>query len=65
MKKINKETIIYLLVIALIWVMGTEIGILRNRIKLYEDKLDKIDNIYQQEINETIQTYERLLEVYE
>lgn len=65
MKKINKETIIYLLVIALIWVMGTEIGVLRNRIKLYEDKLNEIDSIYQQEINETIETYEKLLEVCE
>lgn len=65
MKNTLKETIIYLLVIALILVMGTEIGILRNRLELYEDKLDKIDNIYQQEINETIQTYEKLLEVCE
>lgn len=65
MKKINKETIIYLLVITLILVMGTEISILKNRIKLYEDKLNTIDSIYQREINETIETYEKLLEVCE
>lgn len=64
MKKI-KETIVYVLVIILILVMGTEIGILRNRVQLYEDKLNEIDSIYQQEINETIETYERLLEVCE
>lgn len=65
MKKKSKETIIYLLVIALILVMGTEIGVLRNRLELYEDKLDTIDGIYQREVNETIETYEKLLEVCE
>lgn len=60
-----KETIIYILVIILIILMGTEIGILRNRLELYEDKLNEIDSIYQQEINETIETYEKLLEVCE
>lgn len=64
MKKINEEIIIYILAIILI-IAGTEISVLKNRIKIYEDKLDKIDGIYQQEINETIQTYERLLEVCE
>lgn len=63
--EINKGTVIYILVIILILIMGTEIGILRNRIKLYEDKLNTIDSIYQQEINETIETYEKLLEVCE
>lgn len=65
MKKINKETIIYLLIITLILVMGTEISALKSKIKLYEDKLNAIDSIYQQEINETIETYEKLLEVCE
>lgn len=64
MKKII-ENIIYILVIVLILVMGTEIGILRNRIKLYEDKLNEIDIIYQREINETIETYKNLMEVCE
>lgn len=63
MKKELKETIIYILVIILILIMGTEISVLKSKIKLYEDKLDTIDSIYQQEINETIETYEKLLEV--
>lgn len=65
MKKELKEIIVYILVIILIIVMGTEIGVLRNRLELYEDKLNEIDGIYQREINETIQTYEKLLEVCE
>ena len=56
-----KETIIYILVAILIFIMGTEIGILKHRIKLYETKLDEIDSMYHREINETIQTYENLL----
>lgn len=58
----KKEKIIYTLVIILIVVMGTEIGILRNRVKLYETRLDEIDEIYEREINETIETYEELLQ---
>ena len=65
MKNTLKEIIIYILAIALILIMGTEISALKSRIKLYEDKLNEIDTIYQQEINETIQTYEKLLEVCE
>lgn len=62
MKKVKKETIIYILVSILILIMGTEIGILRNKVKLYENKLDKVDKYYQEEINETIRTYEAILE---
>lgn len=62
MKKVKKETIIYILVSILILIMGTEIGVLRHQIKLYENKLDKIDSYYQEEINETIRTYEAILE---
>lgn len=65
MKNTLKEIIIYILAIALILIMGTEISALKSRIKLYEDKLNEIDSIYQQEINETIETYEKLLEVCE
>lgn len=64
MKKINEEIIIYILAIILI-IAGTEISVLKNRIKLYEDKLNEIDGIYQREVNETIETYEKLLEVCE
>ena len=61
-KKFKIDMIIYILVSILILIMGTEIGILRHQIELYENKLDKIDSYYQEEINETIRTYEAILE---
>ena len=61
MKKETIDNIIYIMLVILILIMGTEIGILENRIKLYEEKLDTIDSMYHREINETIQTYENLL----
>ena len=60
-KKFKIDMIIYILVSILILIMGTEIGILRHQIELYENKLDKIDSYYQEEINETIRTYEAIL----
>ena len=60
-KKFKIDMIIYILVSILILIMGTEIGILRHQIELYENKLDKIDSYYQEEINETIRKYEAIL----
>ena len=61
MKEQTIENIIYILAVILIFIMGVEIGRLRNKIKLYEEKLDIIDSMYHREINETIETYENLL----
>lgn len=56
------ETIIYILVVILIFIMGMEINFLRETIKEYQRKIEIIENTCQQEIEETIETYRKVLD---
>lgn len=56
------ETIIYILVVILIFIMGMEISFLRETIKEYQRKIEIIENTCQQEIEETIETYRKVLD---
>lgn len=56
------ETIIYILVVILIFIMGMEINFLRETIKEYQRKIEIIENTCQQEIEETIETYRQVLD---
>ncbi len=56
------DSILYLIMLLLILAMGMKISILEEKIEKIIIEKEELQEMYQREINETIETYEKMLE---
>ena len=61
MKKWFIDNLLYILMLVLILAMGMKINILQENIEELKLENNMLKELYQREINETIQTYENIL----
>lgn len=56
------DSILYLIMLLLILAMGMKISILEEKIEKIIIEKEELQEMYQREINDTIETYEKMLE---
>lgn len=62
MKKWFLDNLLYILTLVLILSMGMKINILQEEVENLKSENNTLKEIYQREINETIETYTKMLE---
>lgn len=62
MKKWFLDNLLYILILVLILSMGMKINILQEEVENLKSENNTLKEIYQREINETIETYTKMLE---